>query len=85
LVSVTVTVKLCVALRLGVPLSETRNVMVFVLGPCASVGVHVSTPLAGSRFTPLGADTNAKVKVWAGTSLSVAVLVTVNIASSASV
>jgi hypothetical protein len=42
--SVTVTIKLFVALSGGVPLSVTRAVITFVLGPCASDGVHVITP-----------------------------------------
>src|SRR2546429_4478190 len=36
--SVTITWKLLVALKLGEPLSNTRTVTVFVLGPCASLG-----------------------------------------------
>ena len=32
------------ALAEGEPLSVTRIVTLFVLGPCASVGVHVNTP-----------------------------------------
>ena len=42
--SLTVTVKLLVALKGGVPLSVTTVLTVLVLGPCASVGVHVITP-----------------------------------------
>src|SRR4029079_13013554 len=43
--SVTVTVKLLVALSDGVPLSTTRVVIVYVPGPCASVGIQLITPL----------------------------------------
>src|SRR5438093_7533868 len=60
--SVTTTVKLLVSLDCGAPLSVTFTVIRLVLGPCASVGVQVSTPLLGSRFTPLGADTKLKVR-----------------------
>ena len=42
--SLTTTTKLFVALNAGTPLSVTTVVNVFVLGPCASVGVHVITP-----------------------------------------
>src|SRR3989441_161213 len=61
--SVTTTVKLLVSLDSGTPLSVTLNVIRLVLGPWASVGVQVSTPLLGSRFTPVGADTKLKVNV----------------------
>jgi len=35
--------------------SVTRTVIVFVLGPWASVGVQVKTPVAGFRLAPAGA------------------------------
>ncbi len=57
--SVTITWKLCVALKLGTPLSTTRTVTGFVLGPCDSVGVHVSTPLAPLTTSPAGPLTNS--------------------------
>ena len=44
--SLTTTVKVLVALRFGEPLSVTTVVKVLVLGPWASVGVQVMTPLA---------------------------------------
>ena len=44
--SLTMTVKVLVALRFGEPLSVTMMVKVLVLGPCASVGVQVMTPVA---------------------------------------
>ena len=44
--SLTTTVKVLVALRGSEPLSATMLVNVLVLGPCASVGVQVITPLA---------------------------------------
>src|SRR2546426_4948013 len=58
--SVTMTWKLLVALKLGVPLSKTRTVTVLVLGPWASVGVHVIAP-AEETVRPVGPDTRAKV------------------------
>src|SRR3989442_11792935 len=74
-----------VSLDSGTPLSVTLNVIRLVLGPWASVGVQVSTPLLGSRFTPLGADTRLKVNVFAGRSASLAVFVTVSVLSSVTV
>src|SRR5207249_3518005 len=49
--SLTTTEKLLVALKAGLPLSVTTVVIVLVLGPCASPGVQVITPL-GSMLTP---------------------------------
>src|SRR5436190_1405149 len=80
--SLTKTVKLLVALRAGTPLSVTFTVIRLVLGPWASLGVQVSTPLLGSRFTPVGAETRLKVNTFAGKSESVAVCVTVSVLSS---
>src|SRR5260370_2695214 len=80
--SLTMTVKLLVSLSGGLPLSVTRRVMTLVLGPCASVGVQVRTPVAGLRLTPVGAATSEKVSVFVGMSGSVAVLVTVRLESS---
>src|SRR5260221_13671947 len=71
------TVKLLVSLNGGLPLSVTRTVMTLVLGPCASVGVQVNTPVAESSVTPLGAATSENVSVFVGISGSVAELVTV--------
>src|SRR5512141_110888 len=70
--SLTVTVKLLVALRLGTPLSKTRTVTVLVLGPWASVGVQLIRPLEPT-VSPAGPDTSAKVSVLGGESVSVAV------------
>src|SRR5437763_1647122 len=78
----TTTVKLLVALRGGAPLSVTRTVIKLVLGPCASVGVQVSTPVLASRRTPVGAETRPKLSVLAGRSASLAVLVTTSVLSS---
>src|SRR5213593_2640890 len=83
--SVTTTVKLLVSLDGGAPLSFTRTVIRLVLGPWASVGVQLSTPLLESRFTPAGADTRLKVNVLAGRSASLAVFVTVSVLSSVTV
>ena len=70
------------SLRVGVPLSVTLTVTVLVLGPCASLGVQVISPLLPLIVIPPGADTSAKVSALAGTSASVAELVTVRVASS---
>src|SRR5205814_6002824 len=72
----TTTVKLLVALRGGAPLSVRRTVIKLVLGPCASVGVQLSTPVLASRRTPVGAETRPKLSVLVGRSASLAVLVT---------
>src|SRR3989442_1509433 len=74
-----------VSLDSGTPLSVTLNVIRLVLGPWASVGVQVSTPLLESRFTPTGADTRLKVNVFAGRSASLAAFVTVSVLSSVTV
>src|SRR5438094_202700 len=55
--SVTMTLKAFVALILGTPSSITTVVIVFVLGPCASLGVQVITPLP-SMLVPVGGFTN---------------------------
>src|ERR1041385_1194679 len=80
--SLTTTAKLFVVLSAGVPLSVTLIVIEFVLGPCASVGVQVTTPVVGLTATPAGPLTSAKVSVLAGRSASEAVLVTTNALSS---
>src|SRR4030095_5825379 len=80
--SLTTTVKLLVALNAGVPVSVTLTVIVFVLGPCASVGVQLSTPVLGFIATPDGPFTSAKVNGLAGRSRSLAVLVTTRALSS---
>ena len=53
--SFTTTVKLFAALKLGDPLSLTRTLIVFVLGPCVSLGVQVNIPVAGLMLAPAGA------------------------------
>ena len=82
--SVTTTLKLLVALNGGVPLSTTRVVIVFVLGPCASVGVQVITPEL-EIVAPEGAPNKVYVRVFGGESLSVAVFVTIRVVNSATV
>src|SRR5438094_425154 len=72
----TVTVKLLVALNAGTPLSVTTTVIVFVLGPCASVGVQLIAPLLPLIVMPAGGPTRLNVSVLAGTSASVALAVT---------
>src|SRR5947207_13145247 len=57
--SLTITVKRWVALKLGLPLSNTRTRMLLLLGPCASLGVQLNTPLTGSTAAPFGAETMA--------------------------
>src|SRR3989442_15465785 len=75
LTSLTVTVKVLVALRGGEPLSTTRVVKVLMLGPCASVGVQVMTPLA--EITALaGGGRGGEGRGVGGRCESVAVLVT---------
>ena len=55
----------------GVPLSVTRTVTVLVLGPCASVGNQLSTPVVGSMLRPRGAPAaRCQVNGWAGISAS---------------
>jgi len=56
----------------------------FVLGPCASAGVHVITPEL-EIVAPAGAANKAYVKEFGGESASVAVFVTVSVVNSASV
>src|SRR5439155_17323624 len=55
LTSRTTTSKLLVALSGGEPLSVTPTTMRAVPGPCASVGVHLNTPVTGSMVAPAGA------------------------------
>ncbi len=82
----TVTVKLMLALSEGEPLSVTLTVIVFVLGPWASVGVQRNTPVAGSSEAPSGTGSSkAKVSVLAGMSVSLALRFTVRSDPSATV
>src|SRR5438876_10166882 len=81
--SVTMSVKVAAALRLGEPLSLTNTVTVLVLGPWASVGDQLRTPLDGSMLQPAGAPAaKCQVKGCAGMSESRACKVSVNSAAS---
>ena len=73
--SLTTMLKLLVLLRAGSPSSVARTEIVLVLGPCASAGVHVSTPVLGSTLTPDGPFTSAKVNALAGKSESLGIRV----------
>jgi hypothetical protein len=59
-------------------------VIVFVLGPCASVGVQTITPEL-EIVAPAGAAKRVYVRIFGGESLSVAVFVTINVVNSATV
>ena len=72
-------VKLRVSLNGGTPLSVTRTVTVFVLGPCASVGVQLNRPLLGLRLAPESCETRLNVRVLGGISGSLAGIVVVNV------
>ena len=52
LTSLTTTEKVRESLNGGVPLSVTLTVTELVLGPCASFGFQVSTPVEASTFIP---------------------------------
>src|SRR5690242_5492793 len=80
--SLTVTVKLLVALNGGVPLSVTTTVMRLVDGPCASVGVQLIAPVPGATVIPAGGASRLNVSAFAGMSESVEVAETFNVASS---
>src|SRR5205823_1650097 len=64
--------------------SEERRVgdeltlTMFVLGPCASVGVQLAAPVIGFKVVPGVQLASAKVKVLAGRSASVAVAFTLS-------
>src|SRR5262249_7086231 len=74
--SLTTTVKLFASLNAGEPLSVTRTMTLFVLGPWASLGVQLNTPVVALIVMPAGAPgSRLNVKVFAGTSGSVAVAV----------
>ena len=60
---VTVTLKLCVALMTGVPLSETATLTVWVEGDWAMAGRQVNTPVFVLRDAPAGARGRLKVSV----------------------
>src|SRR6185369_6623217 len=70
--SVTVKVKLLLALRGGEPSSVTLILTRYTPGPWASVGVQAITP-DGDTVNPVGPFTNAIVSVLSGRSASAAV------------
>src|ERR1043166_946567 len=80
--SFTITVNVCVAESDGEPLSITRKEIVFVPGPCASVGVHVMTPVLVLMIIPTGDCSSANVSVFVGKSVSDAEFVIINVVSS---
>src|SRR5262249_18708291 len=80
--SLTMALNDLVWLRLGDPSSVTRTVTVFVLGPCASVGVQEIAPVFVLMVIPAGAETKLKVKLLAGISGSVAEADTLSVVSS---
>jgi len=71
----TTTAKLCVALKLGVPLSETSSVKVFVEFACVTVGRKLNAPLVGLSVALVAPASSAKVSVCGGESVSVALAV----------
>src|SRR5215470_2596132 len=74
----TVTVKPWVALRLGVPLSETTTLSTLV-PDCEMAGRHVKMPLLGSIAAPGGGLRRLKVRTCGGESGSVALLVMLSV------
>src|SRR5262245_3957570 len=83
--SLTMTVKVRVSLSGGEPLSVTRTVKVFVLGPFASIGVQVNRPVLGLMLAPVGGETRLNVSVLAGTSGSLAGIVVLSVLPSLTV
>ena len=81
--SSTTTVKRTKSLSGGAPSSVTLTRITFVLGPCASDGVQVKTPVFESTRIPVGADAKLNVNRLAGMSASVAGIVTTSVLSSA--
>src|SRR5262249_44258205 len=71
----TMTLKFCVALRFGVPLSVTTTLNGFVVLAWVTDGRQVRMPLVALMVALVGASGKLKVSVCAGTSASVAWLV----------
>ena len=71
----TVTVKLCVALKLGDPLSATFKVKAFVMPACVTSGRHENAPLLVFKAALPGPVSKLKVKVCGGWSVSVTLAV----------
>src|SRR5260370_766497 len=77
--SLTMTVIVSAPLSGGTPLSVTRMVIEFVLGPWVSLGVQEKTPVMELMVAPAGAPgSSEKVNVLAGMSASLAVTVKVS-------
>src|SRR5688572_4789462 len=64
------TVTACVALSGGTPLSVKTMRMALVLGPCATVGVHMKMPRLVSMLAPGGGARSDQRRVLAGRSES---------------
>src|SRR4051794_2541008 len=79
--SFTTTKKVLVSLKGGEPPSVTRTVIMFVLGPWASVGVHVKMPLVAFTLAPEGAA-GSRLKVRESPFGSVALFVNIREAPS---
>src|ERR1039458_2982381 len=75
----TVTVKFCVALIAGVPLSKTFTAMKLVEGDSAMAGRQEKIPLVGLIAAPTGGASKLQVSVCAGKSGSVAGLAAVKV------
>src|ERR1017187_3304694 len=75
----TVTVKFCVALIAGVPLSKTFTAMRLVEGDCAMASRQEKIPLVGLIAAPTGGESKLQVSVCAGKSGSVAGLAAVRV------
>ena len=71
----TTTEKLCVALMLGVPLSETVSVKLFVEFACVTSGRNENAPLPAFTLALVGPLNRLNVSVCGGWSVSVALAV----------
>ena len=71
----TMTEKLCVAVRLGVPLSETLSVKPFVEFACVTSGRNENAPLFVFSVAFVAPASSAKAKVCGGESVSEALAV----------
>src|SRR5688572_32321001 len=60
-------------------LSRTRTVSELVLGVCEALGVQLNKPLIESMVAPLGNAVRSNERICAGTSVSVAVAVKLNV------
>ena len=71
----TITEKLCVELKLGVPLSATFNEKLLVESACVTSGRNENAPLLVSNVAFVAPASTAKVSVCGGWSVSVALAV----------